>query len=61
VKTETVEDAGQGLASLLLSPQLAGVTSKYFDPRAEAKPSKYAKDSAAANRLWDDTAKLLGL
>jgi NAD(P)-dependent dehydrogenase (short-subunit alcohol dehydrogenase family) len=61
VKTETAEDAGKGLARLLLSSQLAGVTSQYFDPRARATPSKYAQDREAAKRLWDDSVAFLGL
>jgi NAD(P)-dependent dehydrogenase (short-subunit alcohol dehydrogenase family) len=43
------------------APELAGVTGRYFSNRREEEPHKHARDDAAASRLWDVSAKLVGL
>ena len=44
---------------LASSPEVAGVTGKYFVRRRERTPSKAALDDAAARRLWDESEKLI--
>lgn len=41
------------------SPELHGVTGRYFDKVREAKPSKVAVDEEAARRLWDISQRLV--
>lgn len=46
---------------LATSPEVAGVTGKYFDRRKPRTPSAAARDKAAAKRLYDITAQLTGV
>ncbi len=46
---------------LASSPDVEGVTGKYFAKCREKKPSARALDEAAQKRLWDVTAQLVGL
>lgn len=46
---------------LASSPDVAGVTGKYFSKCREAKPSRAAQDDAVAKRLWEESARLAGL
>jgi NAD(P)-dependent dehydrogenase (short-subunit alcohol dehydrogenase family) len=46
---------------LASSPDVEGVTGKYFAKCREKKPSPRALDEATQKRLWDVTAKLVGL
>jgi NAD(P)-dependent dehydrogenase (short-subunit alcohol dehydrogenase family) len=41
------------------SPELQGVTGRYFDKVREAKPSKVAVDKEAAQRLWKVSQQLI--
>jgi NAD(P)-dependent dehydrogenase (short-subunit alcohol dehydrogenase family) len=41
------------------SPELQGVTGRYFDKVREAKPSKVAVDKEAAQRLWEVSQQLI--
>ena len=41
------------------SPELQGVTGRYFDKVREAKPSKVAVDEEAAQRLWEVSQQLI--
>jgi NAD(P)-dependent dehydrogenase (short-subunit alcohol dehydrogenase family) len=43
------------------SPEVDGITGKYFDKCAPATPSPAAEDDAAARRLWQESARLAGL
>jgi NAD(P)-dependent dehydrogenase (short-subunit alcohol dehydrogenase family) len=43
------------------SPEVAGVTGRYFIRCREATPSKAARDMDAARALWDASARLVGL
>jgi len=43
------------------APELDSVTGRYFSDRREQKPHANALDAAAASRLWDASAKLVGL
>ena len=46
---------------LASSPDVDGVTGKYFAKCREKKPSPRALDEAAQKRLWDASAELVGL
>lgn len=46
---------------LVSSPELNGVTGKYFVKRRDTIPSLAARDREAAIRLWDASEKLTGL
>ncbi len=46
---------------LATSPEVAGVTGKYFDRSKPRKPSAAALDMNAAKRLYDITAQLTGV
>jgi NAD(P)-dependent dehydrogenase (short-subunit alcohol dehydrogenase family) len=43
------------------APELDGVTGRYFSDRHEQTPHANALDEAAASRLWDASAKLVGV
>jgi NAD(P)-dependent dehydrogenase (short-subunit alcohol dehydrogenase family) len=42
------------------SPEIAGVSGRYFARCRERAPSRPALDDAAARRLWDESARLVG-
>lgn len=46
---------------LATSPDVEGVTGRYFDDSREVTPSEAARDDAAAERLWGISEKLAGL
>ncbi len=46
---------------LASSSEVAEVTGKYFSDRAEAEPSPQARDPELASKLWDVSARLVGL
>ena len=46
---------------LASSPDVAGVSGKYFAKCREKKPSARALDEATQRRLWDATSEILGL
>jgi retinol dehydrogenase-14 len=41
------------------SPELEGVTGRYFDKQKEARPSKASRDMDAAKRLWEVSEDLV--
>jgi len=43
---------------LCTSPEVAGVTGRYFANAKEAKPTKYGVDDDAARRLWDISERI---
>ncbi len=45
---------------LAASPEVAGVTGRYFHRRREVEPSALARDDAQARRLWDVSEALAG-
>ena len=57
-KPETGADAEVFLA---VSPQLEGVTAKYFNVKSEAKANAQAYDAKARRKLWDLSMQLTGL
>jgi NAD(P)-dependent dehydrogenase (short-subunit alcohol dehydrogenase family) len=46
---------------LATSPDVAGVTGRYFAKRREKQPAPYATDETAARRLWEVSERLTGL
>jgi retinol dehydrogenase 14 len=46
---------------LASSPEVEGVTGKYFENRREISSSRESYDEAAARRLWDISARLTGV
>jgi retinol dehydrogenase 12 len=49
------------LVWLATSPQVAGMSGKYFVDEREAVPSAAARDDASARRLWEESERLVGL
>lgn len=46
---------------LASSPEVAGVTGRYFDKCRAVEPSKAARDDEAARRLWELSERMTGL
>jgi WW domain-containing oxidoreductase len=42
-------------------PELSGITGQYFSDCAVVEPSRLARDDSLAERLWETSAKLVGL
>jgi len=57
----TPEKGAQTSIYLASSPEVEGVTGKYFIKCKEAKPSKEARDEETAKKLWDVSAQLVKL
>lgn len=64
-RTSTIPRSGQFLADLALGSRYAGARGDYWSVRGPAllriEPSTLARDDAACTRLWDDSARLVGL
>jgi NAD(P)-dependent dehydrogenase (short-subunit alcohol dehydrogenase family) len=48
----TVEDGVEATLRLAISPELEGITGRYFDRLREARPNRQADDPEARRRLW---------
>ena len=57
----TPEAGGATLVQLAASPELDGVTGRYFEKQQAVPPSPAASDERAAGRLWQVSARLVGL
>lgn len=57
----TPEQGADTLTYLALSPEVEGVTARYFVDRAPRKASRRAYDTVARNRLWELSERLTGL
>jgi NAD(P)-dependent dehydrogenase (short-subunit alcohol dehydrogenase family) len=57
----TPEEGAKTTVYLAASPEVAGVSGRYFSKCREIQPSPPARDAAAARRLWDESAALAGL
>ncbi len=55
------EASGKALARLAASPQLEGVTAKYFQIHREIPSSNESYDESKARELWDISVELVGL
>jgi NAD(P)-dependent dehydrogenase (short-subunit alcohol dehydrogenase family) len=54
-------EGSETLVYLASSPEVAHLSGKYFHKCRPVTPSKAAQDEIAAQRLWQETAKLAGL
>lgn len=57
----TPEKGAQTILQLATSPELDGVTGKYFEKLRAVDPAPLALDEALAKRLWNVSEKLVGL
>jgi len=57
----TPKRGARTLVWLATSPEVAGVSGKYFVDEHEATPSAAARDDATAHRLWEESERLAGL
>jgi hypothetical protein len=56
----TPERGAEPIVYLAASPDLAGVSGRYFDRCTETKSSAASYDDAAARRLWEESVRLVG-
>jgi NAD(P)-dependent dehydrogenase (short-subunit alcohol dehydrogenase family) len=54
----TPEQGARTSVYLATSPELAGVSGRYFRKERESEPARIARDDAAAKRLWDVSTAL---
>jgi NAD(P)-dependent dehydrogenase (short-subunit alcohol dehydrogenase family) len=57
----TVEEGAATIVQLAASPELEGVTGKYFEKGIAVPPAPLARDEALAKRLWEVSAAMVGL
>lgn len=57
----SAEDGAQTSIYLAASPDVEGVTGKYFVNKKPVRSSKASYDQLAARRLWQESARLTGL
>jgi NAD(P)-dependent dehydrogenase (short-subunit alcohol dehydrogenase family) len=55
------DKGAETLVYLASSPEVAGLTGKYFHKCRPITPSREAQDETKAQRLWHETAKIAGL
>jgi retinol dehydrogenase-14 len=55
------EQGGATIVQLATSPELEGVTGKYFEKGRAVTPAPLARDEALGKRLWDVSARLVRL
>ena len=56
----TVEEGTEAVVRLAVSPELEGVTGRYFDGRREARANRQAYDPQARQTLWELSEVLCG-
>jgi NAD(P)-dependent dehydrogenase (short-subunit alcohol dehydrogenase family) len=56
----TVEEGAEAVVRLAASPELEGVTGRYFDGTREARANRQAYDPQAQKRLWGLSEELCG-
>jgi NAD(P)-dependent dehydrogenase (short-subunit alcohol dehydrogenase family) len=56
----TVEEGAEATVRLAASPELEGVTGRYFDGEREARANRQAYDERARDRLWTLSEDLCG-
>ena len=57
----TVQEGTDATVRLAVSPELEGVTGRYFDGQREARANQQAYDEEARNRLWALSEELCGV
>ncbi len=55
------EDGAQTSIYLATSPEVEGISGKYFDKKKAVQSSPMSYDTAAARQLWEISAKMVGL
>lgn len=55
----TPEEGAKTMIYLCKSPEVSGVSGKYFAKSREARSNRYTHDEAAARRLWEASEKLV--
>jgi hypothetical protein len=56
----TVEEGAEATVRLAASPELEGVTGRYFDGKREARANRQAYDERARDGLWTLSEDLCG-
>ena len=56
----TVEEGAKATVHLVASPELEGVTGRYFDGKREARANRQAYDKEARQTLWELSEELCG-
>ncbi len=56
----TPEEGARTIVYLASDPAGAGISGRYFIKSRAAQPSPAAQDAAAARRLWEESARLVG-
>jgi NAD(P)-dependent dehydrogenase (short-subunit alcohol dehydrogenase family) len=57
----TPERGAEPLVYLAASPEVAGVSGRFFDRCEETRSSAASYDEAAARRLWEESERLIGV
>ncbi len=57
----SAERGGARIVQLAASPDVQGVTGKYFEDGQVVEPAPLARDESLATRLWDVSARMVGL
>jgi retinol dehydrogenase-14 len=57
----TPAQGGATIVQLAASPELEGVTGKYFEKQVAVAPAPLAQDAVLAKRLWEVSAAMVGL
>lgn len=58
--SSTVQEGTEAVVRLAASPELEGVTGRYFDRTREARADRQAYNAEATKRLWDLSEELCG-
>jgi len=58
---KSVEQGAATSCYVATRPELSGITGQYFSDCAVVEPSRLARDEALAERLWETSARLVGL
>jgi NAD(P)-dependent dehydrogenase (short-subunit alcohol dehydrogenase family) len=56
----TVQEGATATVRLVVSPELEGVTGRYYDGQLEARANRQAYDAAAREKLWALSEELCG-
>jgi hypothetical protein len=56
----TVEEGAEATVRLATSPELEGITGRYFDGTRDGRANSQAYDEEARNRLWTLSEELCG-
>jgi NAD(P)-dependent dehydrogenase (short-subunit alcohol dehydrogenase family) len=57
----SAERGGERIVQLAASPDVEGVTGKYFEDGRVVDPAPLARDASLASRLWDASGQMVGL